>query len=133
MKYSRIFKFSLFIYLINVALPALLTSSFIEIFESEPRFFNSALYIVTFIFSLFIYICLARIQFEKPYIHAICVALIFWLLVIAEGLLLDNFFGITFNLLIYLFPFLLTVIAVSVGTIIGIKLKERQMNSLTET
>ena len=117
----------------NVALAALLTSSFIEIFESEPVFFNSVLYVVTFIFSLFIYIYLARIQFEKPYIHAICVALTFWILVIAEGLLLYKFLGITFNILLYLFPFLLTVIAVSVGTIIGIKLKERQMNSLIET
>jgi len=133
MNYSRILKFSLSIYILHVGSTALFTASFIETLETEPVLFNSMLYVVSFIISSLIYIYLARVQLEKTYTHAICVALTFWFFEIIVELLLFKLIGGNFNLLVHFIPILLTIFEVTIGTFIGLKIKEWQINSLTKS
>ena len=126
MNYSRIVLFSVGLYLLLVALWAIATIvvGADETVQSMP--FIVTLHTLGFFFSLFVYIYLAYKQTATPYKHAVLVASIYWFISLSVTLLLYTFLEIPFEPLVFLLPALLHVIAVLLGTLLGIQIRHKR-------
>ncbi|MFD2168299.1 hypothetical protein ACFSJY_18725 [Thalassotalea euphylliae] len=87
--------------------------------------FIVALEVVGFIISLILFTYLAYKQIKQPYKHAFYVAILYWLISLSMGLLMEIFLNVPVVPLAFLFPFLLNVIAVLLGTLGGIQLRQK--------
>jgi len=129
--YSRVVVFSVGLYLLLVALWAIATyivGADQAILTSMP--FLIAVHFIGFSLSLSVYIYLAYKQTTKPYQHAVCVASFCWLINLSVNVLLYIFLELPFVPLALLFPALLNVIEVLLGTLLGIKLRQKRELSL---
>ncbi|WDE01990.1 hypothetical protein SG35_022835 [Thalassomonas actiniarum] len=88
--------------------------------------FIVTLEILGFILLLLMYIYLAYKQVFKPYLHAIYITALYWCISLGAGVLMDVFLGIIFVPLAFVFPVLLNVIAVLLGTLLGIQLRQKR-------
>ena len=131
MNYSRVILFSVGLYLLLVVLWAIgtIVVGADETVQSMP--FIVTLHTIGFVLSLFMYIYLAYKQATKPYIHAILVASIYWFISLSASLLLFIFLKIPFEPLVFLFPALLHVIAILLGTFVGINLRHKRNLSVS--
>jgi hypothetical protein len=128
--YSRIVLFSVGLYLLLVAtstIATLIVGADEAIMISIPFFVT--LHVIGFIFSLFMYMYLAYKQATKPYLQAMLVASIYWIISLISSSLLYLFLAIPFEAILYLFPVLLHLIAILLGTLSGIQLRSRRKKS----
>ncbi|WP_235282059.1 hypothetical protein [Thalassotalea sp. ND16A] len=86
--------------------------------------------VLGFIISLLVYTYLAYKQVAKTYQHAFYVAILFWLINLGSSWLMNIFLDIPIVALAFLFPFLLSVIAVLLGTVLGIQLRQKLNNDV---
>ena len=127
MNFSRIVLFSVGLFLLLVALSTIATL----IVDADEAIILSMSFFVTqhvigFVFTLFMYIYLAYKQTTKPYLQAILVASIYWIISLSVSLLLYLFLEVPFEFILYLFPVLLHVIAILLGTLLGIQLRQKR-------
>ena len=128
MKYSRIVLFSLGLYLLLVALSTIATKivGFDEMTQSTSYIFTH--YVLGFLTSLIVYCYLSYKQTVSPYKQAFLVAAVYWFIDLSVGALLYILLKIPMELLIYLISALLHVIAVLLGTLLGIQLRSEKIN-----
>ena len=122
MKYSRIVLFSVGLYLLLVALSTIATKivGFDEMTQSTSLTFTY--YVLGFVTSLIVYCYLGYKQTVSPYKQAFLVAAVYWFIDLSVGALLYILLEISMDPLIYLISALLHVIAVLLGTLLGIQL-----------
>ena len=125
MKYSRIVLFSVGLYLLLVALSTIATKivGFDEMTQSTSLTFTY--YVLGFVTSLIVYCYLGYKQTVSPYKQAFLVAAVYWFIDLSVGALLYILLEISMEPLIYLIPALLHVIAVLLGTLLGIQLRRK--------
>jgi peptidoglycan/LPS O-acetylase OafA/YrhL len=130
-KYSRIVLFSVGLYLLLVVLSAIATLivGTDEATQSMPFFFT--LYVLGFVISLIAYFYLGYKQATSPYKQAAFVAVVFWFIDLGVNVLLYIFLGTPIEPLIYLIPVLLHVIAVLLGTLLGVQLRHKRELSVS--
>lgn len=126
MNYSKILLFALGIFLLSLLSSTILAFVFGETKAVESIFYYTTAHIMSFILSLLMYIYLAYNQGFKPYQHAIYVAILVWLISFIVSFLLYIFLGVPIQLVTFVVPFLLTIIEVLLGTLLGIQLRERR-------
>ncbi len=127
MKYSRILLFSVGLYLLLVALStiAALIVGFDEMTQSTSYIYTQ--YVLAFVASLIVYLYLGYRQTVSPYKQAFLVAAVYLFIDLSVGGLLYILLEITMKPLIYLIPALLHVIAVLLGTLLGIQLRSKKI------
>ncbi|MFL3650898.1 MAG: hypothetical protein ACI6PR_06730 [Pseudoalteromonas sp.] len=127
MKYSRILLFSVGLYLLLIALSTIATKivGFDEMTQSTSYIYTQ--YVLGFVASLIVYLYLGYRQTVSPYKQAFLVAAVYWLINLSVGALLYILLEITIEPLIYLIPVLLHVIAVLLGTLLGIQLRSKKI------
>ena len=125
MKYSRIILFSVGLYLLLVALSTIATKivGFDEMTQSTSLTFTY--YVLGFVTSLIVYCYLGYKQTVSPYKQAFLVAAVYWFIDLSVGALLYILLEISMEPLMYLIPALLHVIAVLLGTLLGIQLRRK--------
>lgn len=125
MKYSRIVLFSVGLYLLLVALSTIATKivGFDEMTQSTSLTF--AYYVLGFLTYLIVYCYLSYKKTVSPYKQAFLVAAVYWFIDLSVGALLYILLKIPMELLIYLISALLHVIAVLLGTLLGIQLRRK--------
>ena len=125
MKYSRIVLFSVGLYLLLVALSTIATKivGFDEMTQSTSLTFTY--YALGFVTSLIVYCYLGYKQTVSPYKQAFLVAAVYWFIDLSVGALIYILLKIPMELLIYLISALLHVIAVLLGTLLGIQLRRK--------
>lgn len=123
MKYSRIVLFSLGLFLLLVVLSAIATLlvGSDEVTQSMPFIFT--LHVLGFVISLIAYFYLGYKQSTSPYKQAVLVAAVYWFINLSVSVLLYIFFEIPIEPLIFLIPALLHVIALLLGTLLGVQLR----------
>ncbi len=126
MKYSRIVLFSLGLYLLLVALSTIVTLlvGAEEATQSIPFIFTQ--YVLGFVISLIAYFYLGYKQSTSPYKQAVLVAAVYWFIELSVSVLLYIFFEIPIEPVIFLIPVLLHVIAVLLGTLLGVQLRHKR-------
>jgi uncharacterized membrane protein YqgA involved in biofilm formation len=124
-KYSRIVLFSVGLYLLLIALSTIATKivGFDEMTQSTSYIFTH--YVLGFLTSLIVYCYLGYKQTVSPYKQAFLVAAVYWFIDLSVGALLYILLKIPMELLIYLISALLHVIAVLLGTLLGIQLRRK--------
>jgi len=124
-KYSRIVLFSVGLYLLLVALSTIATLivGFDEMTQSTSLTFTY--YALGFVTSLIVYCYLGYKQTVSPYKQAFLVAAVYWFIDLSVGALIYILLKIPMELLIYLISALLHVIAVLLGTLLGIQLRRK--------
>jgi|TARA_R100001244_G_scaffold132046_1_gene106757 hypothetical protein len=127
-KYSRIVLFSVGLYLLLIALSTIATKivGFDEMTQSTSYIFTH--YVLGFLTSLIVYCYLSYKQTVSPYKQAFLVAAVYWFIDLSVGALLYILLKIPMELLIYLISALLHVIAVLLGTLLGIQLRSEKIN-----
>ncbi|WP_331460590.1 MULTISPECIES: hypothetical protein [unclassified Pseudoalteromonas] len=127
MKYSRIVLFSVGLYLLLVALSTIATKivGFDEMTQSTSLTFTY--YVLGFVTSLIVYCYLGYKQTVSPYKQAFLVAAVYWFIDLSVGALLYILLEISMDPLIYLIPAFLHVIAVLLGTLLGIQLRRKRV------
>ena len=125
MKYSRIVLFSVGLYLLLVTLSTIATLivGFDEMTQSTSLTFTY--YVLGFVTSLIVYCYLGYKQTVSPYKQAFLVAAVYWFIDLSVGALIYILLKIPMELLIYLISALLHVIAVLLGTLLGIQLRRK--------
>ena len=125
MKCSRIVLFSVGLYLLLVALSTIATLivGFDEMTQSTSLTFTY--YALGFVTSLIVYCYLGYKQTVSPYKQAFLVAAVYWFIDLSVGALIYILLKIPMELLIYLISALLHVIAVLLGTLLGIQLRRK--------
>lgn len=125
MKYSRIVLFSVGLYLLLVTLSTIATLivGFDEMTQSTSLTFTY--YALGFVTSLIVYCYLGYKQTVSPYKQAFLVAAVYWFIDLSVGALIYILLKIPMELLIYLISALLHVIAVLLGTLLGIQLRRK--------
>ena len=125
MKYSRIVLFSVGLYLLLIALSTIATKivGFDEMTQSTSYIFTH--YVLGFLTSLIVYCYLGYKQTVSPYKQAFLVAAVYWFIDLSVGALLYILLEISMDPLIYLISALLHVIAVLLGTLLGIQLRRK--------
>nr|WP_283108291.1 hypothetical protein [Shewanella electrodiphila] len=93
--------------------------------------FLVTLEVLGFIISLLVYVYLAYKQASKTYQHAFYVFLLFWIINLGSSWLMNIFLDIPLLALAFLLPFLLSVIAVLLGTVLGVQLRQKLSNGVT--
>ncbi|KPV99128.1 hypothetical protein [Pseudoalteromonas sp. P1-11] len=128
MKYSRILLFSVGLYLLLIALSTIATQivGFDEMVKSI--LYTSTHYAIGFGTSLIVYCYLGYKQTVSPYKHAFLVAAVYWFINLSVGALLSILIEISMEPLIYLIPALLHVIAVLLGTLLGIQVRSKKFS-----
>ena len=126
MKYSRIVLFSAGLYLLLVALSAIATLIVGSDAATQSMPFILTLHTLSFIISLIAYFYLGYKQTTNPYKQATLVATIYWFINLSVSVLLYIFLEIPLEPLIFLIPALLHVIAVLLGTPLGIQLRHKR-------
>jgi len=126
-KYSRIVLFSVGLYLLQVALSTIATKivGFDEMIQSTSYTFTY--YVLGFVTSLIVYCYLGYKQTVSPYKQAFLVAAVYWFIDLSIGALLYILLEISMDPLIYLIPAFLHVIAVLLGTLLGIQLRRKRV------
>jgi len=124
-KYSRIVLFSVGLYLLLIALSTIATKivGFDEMTQSTSYIFTH--YVLGFVTSLIVYCYLGYKQTVSPYKQAFLVAAVYWFIDLSVGALLYILLEISMDPLIYLISALLHVIAVLLGTLLGIQLRRK--------
>ncbi|GAA68373.1 hypothetical protein HHE92_11635 [Pseudoalteromonas arctica] len=84
-------------------------------------------YVLGFVTSLIVYCYLGYKQTVSPYKQAFLVAAVYWFINLSVGALLYTLLKISMELLIYLIPAFLHVIAVLLGTLLGIQLRRKRV------
>ena len=127
MKYSRIVLFSVGLYLLLVALSTIATLivGFDEMTQSTS--YNFTYYVLGFVTSLIVYCYLGYKQTVSPYKQAFLVAAVYWFIDLSVGALLYILLEISMDPLIYLIPAFLHVVAVLLGTLLGIQLRRKRV------
>ncbi|WP_244951778.1 hypothetical protein [Pseudoalteromonas distincta] len=127
MKYSRIVLFSVGLYLLLVALSTIATKivGFDEMTQSTSLTFTY--YVLGFVTSLIVYCYLGYKQTVSPYKQAFLVASVYWFIDLSVGALLYILLEISMDPLIYLIPAFLHVVAVLLGTLLGIQLRRKRV------
>ncbi len=127
MKYSRIVLFSVGLYLLLVALSTIATKivGFDEMTQSTSLTFTY--YVLGFVTSIIVYCYLGYKQTVSPYKQAFLVAAVYWFIDLSVGALLYILLEISMDPLIYLIPAFLHVIAVLLGTLLGIQLRRKRV------
>ncbi|MEM5511689.1 hypothetical protein WNY79_02190 [Pseudoalteromonas sp. AS84] len=127
MKYSRIVLFSVGLYLLLVTLSTIATKivGFDEMTQSTSLTFTY--YVLGFVTSLIVYCYLGYKQTVSPYKQAFLVAAVYWFIDLSVGALLYILLEISMDPLIYLIPAFLHVIAVLLGTLLGIQLRRKRV------
>ncbi|MEM5531243.1 hypothetical protein [Pseudoalteromonas arctica] len=127
MKYSRIVLFSVGLYLLLVALSTIATKivGFDEMTQSTSLTFTYC--VLGFVTSLIVYCYLGYKQTVSPYKQAFLVAAVYWFIDLSVGALLYILLEISMDPLIYLIPAFLHVIAVLLGTLLGIQLRRKRV------
>ena len=125
MKCSRIVLFSVGLYLLLVTLSTIATLivGFDEMTQSTSLTFTY--YALGFVTSLIVYCYLGYKQTVSPYKQAFLVAAVYWFIDLSVGALIYILLKIPMELLIYLISALLHVIAVLLGTLLGIQLRRK--------
>ena len=125
MKCSRIVLFSVGLYLLLVALSTIATLivGFDEMIQSTS--YNFTHYVLGFVTFLIVYCYLGYKQTVSPYKQAFLVAAVYWFIDLNVGALLYILLEISMDPLIYLISALLHVIAVLLGTLLGIQLRRK--------
>lgn len=131
MNYSRIVFFSVGLYLLLVALSAIATLVVGAEESTQSKSFILTLHILGFIASLLVYFYLGYKHKISPYKQAVLVASVYWFINLAVSGLLYIFIEIPIEPIIFLIPALLHVIAVLVGTLLGIKLRHNREFSVS--
>lgn len=131
MKYSRIVLFSVGLYLTLVALSAVATliAGSGEATQSKPFIFT--LHVLAFAISLITYFYLGYKQTTSPYKQAGLVAAVYWFIDLSVSVLLYIFLEIPIEPLVFLIPALLHVIAVLLGTLLGVQLRHKRGASVS--
>tara|TARA_B110000211_G_scaffold200152_1_gene230977 strand:- start:1335 stop:1748 length:414 start_codon:yes stop_codon:yes gene_type:complete len=126
-KYSRILFFSVGLYLLLIALSTIATKivGFDEMIQSTSYIYTH--YVLGFLASLMVYLYLGYSQTVSPYKQAFLVAAVYWFIDLSLGALLYILLEITMEPLIYLITALLHVIAVLLGTLLGIQLRSKKI------
>ena len=127
MKYSRILLFLVGLYLLLIALSTIATKiiGFDEVTQSTSYIYTH--YVLGFGASLIVYLYLGYRQTVSPYKHAFLVAAVYWFINLSVGALLYILLEITMEPLTYLISALLHVIAVLLGTLLGIQLRSKKI------
>ncbi|WP_249929175.1 hypothetical protein [Pseudoalteromonas sp. S3776] len=127
MKYSRVLLFSVSLYLLLIALSTIVTLivGFDDMTQSTSTIYTQ--YVLGFVASLMVYLYLGYRQTVSPYKQAFLVAAVYWFINLSLGALLYVLLEITMEPLIYLIPALLHVIAVLLGTLLGIQLRSKKI------
>ena len=127
MKCSRIVLFSVGLYLLLVALSTIATKivGFDEMTQSTSLTFTY--YVLGFVTSLIVYCYLGYKQTVSPYKQAFLVAAVYWFIDLSVGALLYILLEISMDPLIYLIPAFLHVVAVLLGTLLGIQLRRKRV------
>ncbi|MBH0066873.1 hypothetical protein I6E69_02310 [Pseudoalteromonas sp. NZS100] len=99
---------------------------FDEMTQSTSYIFTH--YVLGFLTSLIVYCYLSYKQTLSPYKQAFLVAAVYWFIDLSVGALLYILLKIPMELLIYLISALLHVIAVLLGTLLGIQLRSEKIN-----
>ena len=123
--YSRIVKFSISNYLLIVIASTIATLIVGTDLATQNYSLIASLEIVSFLVSLILFIYLSYRQINQPYKHAFYVAILYWIISICIDSLMEIFLNIPNTRLAFLFPFLLYVIALLLGTLSGIKLRQK--------
>ncbi|MEI8626035.1 hypothetical protein P4S67_19070 [Pseudoalteromonas sp. B137] len=125
MKYSRIVLFSLGLYLLLVALSTIATKivGFDEMTQSTSLAFTY--YVLGFVTFLIVYFYLGYKQTVSPYKQAFLVMAVYWFINLSVGALLYILLEISMEPLVYLVSALLHVIAVLLGTLLGVQLRSK--------
>ncbi|TMP01959.1 hypothetical protein CWC11_20390 [Pseudoalteromonas sp. S3178] len=84
-------------------------------------------YVLGFLASLMVYLYLGYSQTVSPYKQAFLVAAVYWFINLSAGALLYILLEITMEPLIYLITASLHVIAVLLGTLLGIQLRSKKI------
>lgn len=115
-------------YLLLIALSTIATQivGFDEMVKST--LYTSTHYAIGFGTSLIVYCSLGYKQTVSPYKHAFLVAAVYWFINLSVGALLSILIEISMEPLIYLIPALLHVIAVLLGTLLGIQLRSKKFS-----
>jgi hypothetical protein len=126
-KYSRIVLFSVGLYLLLVALSTIATLivGFDEMIQSTS--YNFTHYVLGFVTFLIVYCYLGYKQTVSPYKQAFLVMAVYWFIDLSVGALLYILLEISMEPLVYLVSALLHVIAVLLGTLLGIQLRRKRV------
>ncbi|WP_348981839.1 hypothetical protein [Pseudoalteromonas arctica] len=127
MKYSRIVLFSVGLYLLLVALSTIATKivGFDEMIQSTS--YNFTHYVLGFVTFLIVYCYLGYKQTVSLYKQAFLVMAVYWFIDLSVGALLYILLEISMEPLVYLVSALLHVIAVLLGTLLGIQLRRKRV------
>ena len=126
MKYSRIVLFSVGLYLLLIALSAIATLIVGSDKAAHSMPFIFTIHILGFVISLIAYVYLGYEQTSSPYKQAILVAAVYWSINLSVSALLYILLEIPIESLIFLIPALLHVIAVLLGTLLGVQLRHKR-------
>jgi len=126
-KYSRILLFSVGLYLLLIALSTIATKivGFDEMTQSTS--YNFTHYVLGFVTFLIVYCYLGYKQTVSPYKQAFLVMAVYWFIDLSVGALLYILLEISMEPLVYLVSALLHVIAVLLGTLLGIQLRRKRV------
>nr|WP_282448123.1 hypothetical protein [Pseudoalteromonas sp. 1CM17D] len=115
-------------YLLLIALSTIATKivGFDEVTQSTSYIYTH--YVLGFGTSLIVYCYLGYKQTVRPYKYAFLVAAVYWFINLSVGALLSILLEISMEPLIYLIPALLHVIAVLLGTLLGIQLRSKKFS-----
>ncbi|AYM88947.1 hypothetical protein D9T18_16950 [Pseudoalteromonas agarivorans] len=115
-------------YLLLIALSTIATKivGFDEVTQSTSYIYTQ--YVLGFVASLIVYLYLGYRQTVSPYKHAFLVAAVYWFINLSVGALLSILIEISMEPLIYLIPALLHVIAVLLGTLLGIQVRSKKFS-----
>jgi hypothetical protein len=125
-KYSRILLFSVGLYLLLIALSTIATKivGFDEMTQSTS--YNFTHYVLGFVTFLIVYCYLGYKQTVSPYKQAFLVMAVYWFIDLSVGALLNILLEISMEPLVYLVSAFLHVIAVLLGTLFGVKLRNKK-------
>jgi len=130
-KYSRIVLFSVGLYLTLVALSAVATLIVGSGEATQSKSFIFTLHVLAFAISLIAYFYLGYKQTTSPYKQAGLVAAVYWFIDLSVSVLLYIFLKIPIEPLVFLIPALLHVIAVLLGTLLGVQLRHKRGASVS--
>ena len=109
--------------LVALSTIATLIVGFDEMIQSTS--YNFTHYVLGFVTFLIVYCYLGYKQTVSPYKQAFLVAAVYWFIDLSVGALLYILLEISMDPLIYLISALLHVIAVLLGTLLGIQLRRK--------
>ena len=125
MNYSRIMKFSIGNYLLLMFVSVI--SAFVVVTGDSSQGYGPLINLeaASFIISLTLFAILAIKQINHPYKRAILVAFYYWLITLTVSFLMDFLLNTPFVPVVLLKPFFYNVLALIMGTYMGIQLRQK--------